>query len=396
MEYDSPKFKKWLDKLQQESWQLELIISGFAIYGLFASYEFIELKSETSTVTGMGGLGLFWAIALICCQIFIFNLLFHVLLRGLWIGAIGLRYVSGDIDYENLNYSEKFTTYLKSKVGSFDLYISKLETYCSVIFAVTFLLAFYVIGFFSVFVFLVALGESLQLLNFVPKEIRTIIIGILSFIFLISALITLIDFLGQGFLKKKKWTSKLYFPIYWVFSKLTLSFLYRPLAYNFLDNKLGKRISFILLPIYVIIVYISSIEFKNSNYLSLKSYSSEYQILSEHYDNLSTEEGSFIKIASIPSKIIETKYLPLFLLYDKDMEDFIFDKNKSLKPEEDKRSFQSSITVDFNNGVNVALGKKDSINLKKYLKTVNEIYIIKIDFERYASDFIISSNAKKD
>ncbi len=27
MEYDSPKFKKWLDKLQQESWQLELIIS---------------------------------------------------------------------------------------------------------------------------------------------------------------------------------------------------------------------------------------------------------------------------------------------------------------------------------------------------------------------------------
>ena len=37
MEYNSPEFRKWLDKLQQESWQLELIISGFAIYGLISA-----------------------------------------------------------------------------------------------------------------------------------------------------------------------------------------------------------------------------------------------------------------------------------------------------------------------------------------------------------------------
>ena len=38
-DYQSPGFKKWLDKLQQESWQLELIISGFAIFGLFTAFE---------------------------------------------------------------------------------------------------------------------------------------------------------------------------------------------------------------------------------------------------------------------------------------------------------------------------------------------------------------------
>ncbi|MGB5377935.1 hypothetical protein [Muriicola sp.] len=37
------KFKQWLDILQQESWQLELIISGFAIYGLFMIIDPIEL-----------------------------------------------------------------------------------------------------------------------------------------------------------------------------------------------------------------------------------------------------------------------------------------------------------------------------------------------------------------
>mgnify|MGYP000421613052 CR=1 FL=1 len=31
------KFKELLDKLQQESWQLELLISGFAIFGLIAA-----------------------------------------------------------------------------------------------------------------------------------------------------------------------------------------------------------------------------------------------------------------------------------------------------------------------------------------------------------------------
>ncbi|TDS14482.1 hypothetical protein DFQ03_2569 [Maribacter caenipelagi] len=395
MEYDSPKFKKWLDKLQQESWQLELIISGFAIYALFASYEFIELKSATSAVTGILELGALWAIALICCQIFIFNLLFHVLLRGLWIGAIGLRYVSGDIDYSNLNYSEKFSSYLKKKVGSFDQYIANLETYCSIIFAISFLMIFYVIGFFGVMFSLVVLDESLRLLTFIPKEIMEIIAVILTCIFLISALIIFIDFLSQGFLKRKKWTSKIYFPIYWIFSKLTLSFLYRPLTYNFLDNKLGKRISYILLPIYILIVFIASIEYKSSNYLSLKNDSSEFQIFRAHYDNLSTEKDMFIDIASIPSKIINTKYLPLFLLYNRDIEDFLFDKNKSLKPKIDKRGFQSSITINFNAGEINSYSIKDSINLKDYLETINSTYIIEIDSNKYPSDFIISSNAKE-
>ncbi|WP_282075974.1 hypothetical protein [Maribacter aquivivus] len=123
--------------------------------------------------------------------------------------------------------------------------------------------------------------------------------------------------------------------------------------------------------------------------------SSEFQILSEHYDNLSIEEGKFINTASIPSKIIETKYLPVFLIYNEEIEDFIFDKNNILKPEEDKRGFQSSLTIEFKRGLNDAAGIKDSLNLKEYLKTVNEIYTIKIDSNQYQSDFIISSNTKE-
>ena len=41
-DYKDNKFKELLDKLQQESWQLELLISGFAIFGLITAIPHIR------------------------------------------------------------------------------------------------------------------------------------------------------------------------------------------------------------------------------------------------------------------------------------------------------------------------------------------------------------------
>jgi hypothetical protein len=143
-DYTKPEFKQLLQKLQEESWQLELLISGFAIFGLFTAYPTIELAVNDAQNSQQIYSFVIYSIAWVSCAILIFNLLLHVMLRGLWIGALGLRYVSGDIDYDDLKYSPKFTNYLKKRVGSFDKYIATLEDYCSVIFAISFLLIFYV------------------------------------------------------------------------------------------------------------------------------------------------------------------------------------------------------------------------------------------------------------
>ena len=125
--YKQSSFKQLLEKLQEESWQLELIISGFAIYGLFVAYEPISISVQESQNEQQVYAFIISSVALVSCAILIFNLLLHVILRGLWIGALGLRYVSGDIDYDQLNYSRKFNKYLRKKVGSFDKYIANLE-----------------------------------------------------------------------------------------------------------------------------------------------------------------------------------------------------------------------------------------------------------------------------
>ncbi|WP_138434567.1 hypothetical protein [Winogradskyella algicola] len=284
-DYNNPAFKKLLQKLQEESWQLELLISGFTIFGLFTAFPYLSIEVKAAYNDGKIYSWIVLSVILVSCAILIFNLLLHVVLRGLWIGALGLRYVSGDIDYDELNYSPKFTKYLKKKVGSFDRYIARLENYCSIIFAISFLLIFYVLA-FTFTIISIVLVVKLFLDNDSINETVGLWIGVPLILFIVFGMFfTFIDFVTQGWLKKKKWISKLYFPIYWVFSKITLAFLYRPLVYNFLDNKFGRRISFALVPIYILILVGTSLSYNTSNYFNKDLYSSSIITDNKHYED---------------------------------------------------------------------------------------------------------------
>ncbi|WP_290701826.1 hypothetical protein [Lacinutrix sp.] len=375
-DYKSKSFKEWLDKLQQESWQLELIISGFSIYGLTQVFEplndsFTMAQNDSNTIKII-----IFVIALFACSILLTTLLLHVILRGLWIGALGLRYVSGDINYEKLNYRPKFDNYLRKKIGSFDKYISKLEDYCSVLFAIAFLLIFYLISFFIITGVITAIAYFF-LKDHENKHIVLFVIGIVLMVFiLLGMLFTFIDFLTQGYLKRNKWLAKVYFPFYWVFSYLMLSFLYRPLVYNFLDNKFGKRLSYILIPLYFLISMLGSFNFIKSNYLSSSDASSTFIANILNYDDEIIKKDMFVSNASIPSKIITTHYLPIFIKQHKVIEDAIFEYNEALKPEEDLRGISTNIFVSTKKEEQKQ--KIDSLRID-YIKTLSKIYSFKID-----------------
>lgn len=389
-DYKNPAFKKLLQRLQEESWQLELIISGFAIFGLFTAVEPINEAANIAQSKQQLVWSIILIIGLVSCSILIFNLLLHVVLRGLWIGTLGLRYVSGDIDYDSLNYSEKFTKYLKKKVGSFDKYVATLENYCSIIFAVSFLLIFYVLALTFTIITIVLIATQIIENDNLPETFRTIL-GIILILFIVfGMLLTFIDFITQGWLKKKKWISKIYFPIYWVFSFITLSFLYRPLVYNFLDNKFGRRLSFVLLPIYFAILILTSFQYKPSNYFDGVDHSSETTANRISYLDLLDKNEHVDKFA-ITSKVITTPYLNVFMELTNNVEDNIFNFNKELQPENDKRGLNSNIIV-FND-INWSTYKKQQTD---YLKTLNQVYSVRIDSTDYESEFILSENKQKD
>lgn len=397
-DYNSSAFKKLLQKLQEESWQLELLISGFAIFGLFSVYEPLRLSIVQAEIDEQFYKLTISYVAISACVILIFNLLLHVLLRGLWIGALGLRYVSGDIDYDYLKYSPKFTNHLKKRVGSFDKYIATLENYCSIIFAISFLLIFYVLALtftiLSIVIVVEYIIENETLPNWLSQPLGISLIIYIS----IGILLTFIDFATQGWLKKKQWISKLYFPFYWGFSFITLSFLYRPIVYNFLDNKFGKRISLILLPIFILLILSTSYTYNFSNFFSANLNASSYITSDNNYMDYAEKENVIIDDIAIQSKVVSNNYLNIYIKYTQSIEDNILEFNKNINPEIDRRGLQSGISIGWNAAKIQAAKRagqkivsKDSLR-REYLKTFNQLYTFKIDSISFKSDFIVNKN----
>ena len=393
-DYKSPAFKKLLDSLQQQSWELELLISGFAIFGLFTAYEPLKIElTQAGNEQQMYNVVIYF-LAVTACSILLFNLLLHVILRGLWIGALGLRYVSGDIEFDKLRYADRFKKYLSKKIVSFDRYIGNLENYCSILFAVSFLLIFYVLALTVVILAIVLIANFIidndSLPNWFSEGVGVSLIVFLS----VGMFLTFFDFITQGLLKRNKWVAKIYFPIYWVFSFLTLSFLYRPLVYNFLDNRFGKRLILLLTPIYLLILVLASIEYKNSNYLSNERNSSSHFANKENYMDLLTEEDDFPGEVVIPSKIIRTPYLSVFIPYKETIEDRIFAYDSTLRPEKDRRGLSSSMNV-FRDWEEEWKNRKQRDSLRKrYLEVFNETHSFKIDTLKFDEDFIVTTRKK--
>lgn len=255
-------FSQWLEKLQQESWQLELLISGFALFGIYNSHGVIldfRISIIDASTSGQVNELLFfiWAAMYIGWRIFFINLLIHVILRALWIGAIGLRYVSDEIEYDKLGYTTYFENYLRKNVGSYDKFIENLEKICSVLFSFTFLLFLFFIS-ILIFVIIGTIPESIMIGLDLWGHWLEYIFGTVTIIYFVLGLIVLIDFISLGGIRKidDRTVEKLYAPIYKFYGYLTLSFLYRPLLYNFLDNRYTKRLFFVSFPyFFILIVY---------------------------------------------------------------------------------------------------------------------------------------------
>ena len=382
------KFKKWLDILQQESWQLELIISGFAIYGLFMVIEPIELANQEAQNDRNMYSGFLMQGLLISWYILTINLLAHVILRGLWIGAIGLRYVSGEIDYARLKYSSRFTRHLLKKVGSFDNYVAALEKYCSIIFAITFLLVFYLLGLLLIAFIFTLLGLWIASEE-TPDWVRNYL-AIPLIVFLgIGTVLTFIDFVSQGWLKKKKWTTFFYYPVYSIFKYLTLSVLYRPMVYNFLDTKFGRRLSLIIVPLYLGLSVLAATGFSTSNYIGKDIDSNSFTANMKNYNDQIISNNLFADRVAIPSKVINTSYLDVFIVYGSSIEDDVFYFNEDLKPEEDRRGLFSKV---FSEGA-IPLNQRGEL-IGDYMETLEDMYKIYIDSTLFKPKFVVTQNVK--
>jgi hypothetical protein len=317
------KLSRWLDQLQQESWQLELLISGFAIFLLIGGlepYHALELKIQRLSLLNEAYtiLQIPYQILRIAYYILLASLLLHVMMRGLWISTIGLRYVSGDIDFKQLSFAPRFSDWLGRRIGTFDEYIERLERICSVVFGYTFLLIFSIISSGTFLLSMIVIQVLTRWLTGVPiwrggPGLNFDDWAMLAYFLL--GLIYLIDFVTLGWIKRQRRLSAVYYPIYRLISFVTFANLYRPIYYNLIDNRFGRRLAYWILPVSLLFFVGLSARIVGFAYLSpFPSNDSAYWYLSDRYVDES-QENTALNYPSLESRFVASNYLRIFLPY---------------------------------------------------------------------------------
>lgn len=312
----------WLDKLQRESWNLELLISGFSIFLLLQGGElllkqmqFMQLHYAETLMSTMAVL--LFGVAYLASKILTINLIVHVILRGIWIGTIGLRSVQEKINFEELNYTPFFTEKLKKKVPNLDQLLVRLDTICSVVFAFTFLIVFMFFSMFLFFAFVatlfLALGFLSDFMGETAQDIAKIFFLAFFLFIMFTGLLYMIDTLSLGILKKVKWLQRFYYPIYVFYGYITFAGIYRSMYYTLISRFPRKWIRAILIP-YLILFALLPFH-KVDHYQFYPDNSTEQELFAGQYDDQRDEETS-IREASIPSMIIDRTYFPLFIRYE--------------------------------------------------------------------------------
>ncbi len=383
-QHQNKSYREVLDELQLQSWQLELIISGFAIFGLISALDPLMDKILTSANNGFYIIRYLIFGVYLSCILTLINLILHVLLRAFWIGAIGIRSVSGEIDFKKLNFKPQMSTYLESKISSFDEFIEKLENLSSIMFGLTFIVIFMTLGIFIIFVlflWLTGLIMDIPITNLLFYLLFTVV----SVTFILGFIVLFIDFITQGGIKRKfgKW----YLPFYRFSSILTLSILYRPLLYNLWDNSFGKKIMFWLLPIYLFGILVFSSSYISTDYYSGFYNSSNHFASGSSYMDLIVDKGNRLGYATIQSKTIESKYLELSIPRERFIELMLYDYDSSLIPEKSRIGFKPFLFSLFHWEWGKTFSEKEELN---FLNALNKSFIIKIDSTANNDQFVVT------
>ena len=133
---------KWLRKMERESWQPELIISGAAILGslqlpsiitTFEHYALLNFDRDTILLGYIAAI--YWHLL---ATGLIFTFIFHFIVRALWIGLIGLNSVYSGGFRPNDKFSEHYQERMREEYGDIDGFIQRLDRLGSGIFGFAF------------------------------------------------------------------------------------------------------------------------------------------------------------------------------------------------------------------------------------------------------------------
>jgi hypothetical protein len=308
----------WLTRIQEQSWEPEIFISGIVLYALYQIPNLIYrlehfLTNKSLRIFSAGTVDETLISLLLVANIWlIVGFTAHLFFRSVWVAFLGLNYVyRKGIQTERLKFQERYNRLLFQEKG-FDSTIHQLEKLCSATFAISFLLFMTILGLcFALSILALIIALTLWLF---PNQVS---FNWLDPVLILLTLIFVIDFVTVGGLKRIPYFSKAYYPIYRFMSWVTLSPLYRRIYYGLVSNHSKWKSGGLILS-FIIISFFMANSIRNENNiadlvalrLDPKDNSSMYY---GNYENLMKDDPS--NIVQIQSDIISSNVLRVFIVH---------------------------------------------------------------------------------
>lgn len=324
----------WLSELQQKSWEPEILLSGIVLYGMFQAPGLLDdflAFAELNLYGNFNGLSNLVALLKIALYWLTLGLILHLVSRGIWVGMVGLSFTfPNGINKEKLKLSSRFQERI-NKIPPIEQIIINLEKLCSSLFSISFMMFMMIIGGY-LFVLITVIIPIMSYLFYVGpqnlSESSEFYLEIYANVILIVAIIGLIDFITLGLLKRIKWVSKIYFPIYRLISTLSLAQFYRPIYFTLISNYNKWKIGIFLLFFVVASIFMlkaiserSSVPGEAWTRISVWSDDKGVSSFSGYYDDQNDDFHSVQ--AQIQSDIISENTIRLFSVLKIGIEDSI-------------------------------------------------------------------------
>lgn len=341
MEIPPHEKSNWIQELSNQSWNLELVVSGAAIFSTsflpeltdraiasyFENYQLTNSLPERILPT------LAYSFAKSSAYLLIITFVVHFIIRAFWIALVGLRAVFPQgINYENIpNTGKELGEIYKKKFGSLDGFIVRLDKICSQIFSIAFVLVLF--SLMLALLYLVAFLGTIGLKTYFPEfyvKAKPIFLAIALALFVLSLVILLLSSkekyrehplvgkLLKQYIQKSTW---LYMGMYKPIQYINFTF-----SSNLPHKKYFRAVAFIGFLFFGMsfsIYTMKLLEHTGLPYLESRNYyssgSAEHQLIDNYYDNL-RQEDERITTVSIQSDVIEEAFVKLFINYNKELD----------------------------------------------------------------------------
>lgn len=318
---------EWLKRLQENSWELELLISGGAVFTLVQFPElYLEWMESIRYMSQYDGFGIFLILGLTGLKILTNGFILHLILRSFWLALVCVNYIYPQgINSRRVNRNGPFST--RHTGGDLQEHIMYIDRLCGLVIYMAITATIILVGLLVILGFFVAL--SAILMGIVSRDAW-------SWTGKISVTLVVVygvDLLSMGLLRRIPYVSWLLFPGFWLLDRLSLRPLYDRALVLFSSNV--KRSHFWLgaiafSSITLCTVYLTVFRIMHwPNMFDKRKYVEQLaptMFTSERFYADQTDRPFSIYI---PSQIIEHNFLGVNIRYEKRL-DFLIDQSSPI------------------------------------------------------------------